>query len=490
MSRFCALLFSSLLALLGTSGRASAQEGLPDPAFGAGGRFAIAAGGYRVGQQGMVLLTGGQFAVAAARPETQTVLLQVRNADGSLDPVFGPGMEIAASSSAGPVILGTPKLGFDAPNNAILLGFDQRLDDGFGGVAYALRVCRILRNATFDPTFTPSGTCLNVFPPAGQAEFGVALAGIGSYPGAGRGSVYMTGLSLGIPAGSGTDFSRAFLANYIIDQNTVRWRIASTTTGTNFNYSYLGATGVDSLGRMFMVGGGSSPTDSWSVVQEMDVTLAPSPFFGARSVFNPNFVAEGFDSGRAITFVGPGNGRVAVAGEAQRTAAGATDCTVTVYNTNSTHLDLERDVSYAGGVGYARARFSTVPNDSAQCSAIAADSQQRTYVAGTLALATVGGAYFNADIVVARFTAAGALDTTYGPNGQGYVRLNSSDDAIFDVYKLDRAMSIVVLPNNNVIVSGYTEPVSGANVQNTSWWLYGLTGNGSPADVIFRSGFQ
>jgi hypothetical protein len=140
------------------------------------------------------------------------------------------------------------------------------------------------------------------------------------------------------------------------------------------------------------------------------------------------------------------------------------------------------------GVGFVSTNFSGFFNDSAQCTAITVDAQGRIYVSGVLAFANGPGSYFDVDILVARFTPAGALDTTYGPNGQGYILLdNGFDDPIFGAFGFDAAFGIG-LTANGAVVASKRSPMVGANVQNTTWWLNGLTGAAS--ELIFKNGFE
>ena len=471
----CAALCVLGLSLISSS--ALAQDGLPNTSFGSNGRTQIPAQPYVSDKNAMVVLPDGKIVVAGRRPNSNELVMFMYNTDGTPNVSFGPGTVIG--NFAG--VVGLPKLAFDAQRDGILLAAD--FDENGTRL---IMVCRILRNGAPDLSISAGGAVpgcnFRVAPPS--APNGLAVTGIAKSR-SGTEAIYVTGNAYDFSP-TITDFSRTFVYT-LFPSLQINWRVEATTPGTTSTHTYGGLSEVDDAGRMFSVGSISVQDDTSSLVQLIDVNQG----FGIRSRFNPNLIPQGYDIAHAVAFTSSARTRIVVVGESQRTAAGASDCTLTQYDTGVGLTAMTRDLNFGGaGIGYVRSNFTSFFNDSAQCTAISVDGQGRIYVSGVLAFANGPGSYFDVDIVVARFSPTGVLDTTYGPNGQGYVLLdNGFDDPIFGAFGYDAAVGIG-LTANGAVVASKRSPMTGSNVQNTTWWLNGLTGTAVASELMFKNGFE
>ena len=482
---FCSVFvaFALLIALVGLPTRVSAQDGITDFGFGSFGRTQVAANGFVIDNQSMIVMPDGQFAVAGRKNETTQIAIFVFNADGTPASNFGAGTYIT-SDNAGFGTISLPKLRYDERRDAILIG---AIESASG--AHNILLCRVLRDGSMDSQLNPSPVrrgCLRLVAPA-SAPNGLDLRGIGvTRTGVER--FYMAGTAFDF---SVTDFRQPFLFHISMESTqSYGWAVYPVTAGTSTIVNYAAVSDVDDQGRMFIAGGVSNGVDNWSVVKKLDRT---SYFFGSgRATLDPDLIPNGYDAATAISFTDTTRTRLVVAGESQRNANGATDCTVSFYQVGIDAEDLVHDGAFANGAGYVSTHFTPGVLDSVQCTAVATDGQGRIYLAGSIGFASPTGVYYDTDAFVARLTPAGLLDTTFGPNGQGYILIeNSPDDTGLGIWRFDRAMGLG-LTQNGVVTTGTASPINGANVQNTSWWVNGLTNSGSaPASGnIFASSFE
>lgn len=475
--------FAGVCALLCTPMDLPAQDGLHDVGFGNFGSTQVAANGFVIDNQSMIVMPDGQFAVAGRKNETQQIAVFVFNANGTQASNFGAGTYITTNGAEfGTISL--PKLRYDERRDAILIG---AIESSSG--AHNILLCRVLRDGTMDSQINASPVnrgCLRLNAPT-SAPNGLDLRGIGvSRTGVER--FYMAGTAFDF---SVTDFRQPFLFHISLESSqSYGWAVYPVTAGTSTIVNYAAVSDVDDQGRMFIAGGVTNSVDNWSVVKKLDRT---SDFFGsARATLDPDLIPNGYDAATAISFTDATRTRLVVAGESQRNANGATDCTVSFYQIGIDAEDLVHDGAFANGVGYVSTHFTPGLLDSVQCTSVAMDGQGRIYLAGSIGFASPTGVYYDTDAFVARLTPAGLLDTTFGPNGQGYILIeNSPDDTGLGIWRFDRAMGLGLTPNG-VVTSGTASPINGANVQNTSWWVNGLTnsGGGAAPGAIFANGFE
>ncbi len=408
------VLSGSLTLLVGASPAQAQSIGL-DPSF-AGGKVVIDVG--PIDRGGAVAIQAdGKVGVAggARRPSGDVDMFVARRLpDGRPDPAFGTGGQILIPGAGQPIVDGLAI----QPDGRILLT--------------ASRTIRLMPDGSVDPTWVGGTTPARTLAVAVQPDGRVLVAG---------------------GEGSGTYVAR-MNANGSSDQTFgTGGRIVTRFDpyGVNGGYDMLRSMIVGADGTILLAGGSGYgsfngvPNDRFSLLR-----LTPGgqldPTFGdggrVLTSLNVGSTARGGYLEDAVVLA---DGRIVVVGKVYTTGpTGTGGMAVARYR-----ADGNLDATFAtGGMVLPVAPPAVVPGGGTQFSggssgrSLAVDASGRLVVAG--AMTGLG----NADLALVRFTAGGALDSTF--DGDGWVRTDISGD-------YDIGEAVAVQADGRIVMAGTSD---------------------------------
>jgi uncharacterized delta-60 repeat protein len=236
---------------------------------------------------------------------------------------------------------------------------------------------------------------------------------------------------------------------------------AVTATTTTFNGSdYAYGTAFQADGKIVVAGttGLNSSSGMFAVARyNSDLTLDTSFGNGGKqtTAITPHYGSYGYAMAIDATNTA-NNGKIVVAGTTYSTSYKGnhySDFAVARYTTAG-----GLDTTFGGGRGYVTTNTSSVTSGNDEIFAVAIDGQDRVIAAGQ----SSNGSH-NV-VTLARYTSAGALDTSFNSSGpqRGVIRLDFGQDA--------DAQALVVDGNGNYLVSGTLNTTSyagqGSNTSN------------------------
>ena len=407
----CLVLFALLTCLPPPA--PAAPAGL-DPTFGTGGKVTTEFGGNDL-TYSVAIQPDGKIVVAgsAGIGANEDFAVARYNADGSLDTTFNGTGKLTTDLGGEHDIANGVSIQSDgkivvAGYSGFGLGFDEEL---------VWAVVRYNANGTLDTTFNGTGKVMTDFGPRGRANC-VALQTDGKILAAG---FYHEEFPNG---GYNINFA---LARYHADGSLDTTFNGTGKVITGIDNTLNGALGVtvQDDGKIVVAGSSTSPHPSSlniAIVRYTSTGALDTSFNGTGKVRNDR---NGADYARSVAL--QSNGRIIIAGRYDGGLAEG-DFAVVRYRSDGS---LDGDFNFTGFAQYA----DFGGDDEARSVAVQSD--------GKIITAGVGPS----DFALARYTSAGALDTSFNQTGRV-----STDFA----GNIDRAHSMVLQSNGRIVVAGYS----------------------------------
>ncbi len=322
-------------------------------------------------------------------------------------------------------------------------------------IAVTLRVTRLIAApGDFDPTFGVDGIVTTDF--FGSDDFATAIAVQAD------GKIVVAGSAKSGADVTTTDFAVArYLPDGTLDPDFGSGGVVTSDFAGSTDYGH--AVAIQADGRMIVVGEAISGTQKTFALIRYNSDGTVDPSFGTDGKVLTTF--SGRDS-RAYEIVVQPDEKIVVAGDGYRTPSpplNDSDFALARYNSDGS-LDL----------GFGTGGMVTTDFYSFEDGARAL-VQQRD---GKLIAAGRAHTAQNADFALARYNADGTLDVTFGPNGDGKVNTDFSDNS-------EVALSMTLQPDGAIVVAGLTFFETGENNFGFALARYGADGT---LDSTFGTG--
>jgi len=359
-------------------------DGTLDGGFGDTGRATLDVGGYGWANA-LTIQDDGKLVVAGASyvPDEVRILVARFLPDGMPDPTFG----------TGGVVVTNPTAGWDqalqvvqqADGRLVVAGYVSSQGDG-----RHVAVLRYLSEGTLDPSFATGG----MWTGAAGGDYATA-----------SGVVQQPDGRLVVTASNGLDFATLrFSTGGTLDPTFGSGGVVQTDIGGNDNPS---AVLRQPDGKLVVAGSGSTVEDgSAMAVVRYDSSGTLDPTFGAGGISIAS-VESSWDVAEAL--VVQSDGKIVAAGE------GGNALALVRYD-----VDGQLDASF-GVVGKVTTKLGA---SSAHAVGIVQQSDGKLVAGGY-----VGGGGSAGDFAVARFTADGSPDPTFGIGGKRIVNIRGNDEA-------------------------------------------------------------
>ena len=447
------------------------RPGALDPTFSAASAITTEIGDGEDQGWGMAVQSDGKAVVAgySNNGSNDDFALVRYNADGALDPTFDSDGKVTTAIGSGRDRTGA--VAVDSDGKIVVAGFSNN------GSNNDFALVRYNADGSLDTTFgtdhdssgSPDGYVTTAIGTHNDVANAVALQSDGKIVVAGYGNTasttdialvrYNANGSLDTTFGTDHDSSGnpdgyvtttigpSSIARAVAIQSDGKIVVAGYGNGGNFLVARYTTTGA--LDTTFGVDHDSSGSPDGYVTHNIDLTNDVLTAVAIQS--DGKIVATGYTNISGVdTFI------VVF----RFTAAGALD---TTFGTDGADSDTDPD-------GYVTTRNSPSLD---QANAVALQSDGKIVVAGSR------GSGGTEDFALARYTTAGALDSTFGTDGTAITSVASGEFG----RGADQARAMSILPNGNILAAGY------GTMDNDDFALAAYTADGQPASILDAPGW-
>jgi uncharacterized delta-60 repeat protein/uncharacterized repeat protein (TIGR01451 family) len=399
---------------------ALAAPGDLDTTFGTGGKVTTPIGSGHEQGRGVAIQPDGKIVLAGySVGSTFDFALARYTTTGALDSTFGTGGKVTTPIGAGEDV--AQAVAIQADGKIVAAGYSNI------GSTLDFAVVRYTTTGALDSTF---GTGGKVTTPIGSS-IDVASAVVIQADG----KIVAAGYSRS--ASTNDDFALVrYTTTGALDSTFGTGGKVTTQVAATNNQDAADGVAIQSDGKIVAAG--------WAIGSSIDFALARYTITGALDstfgtggkVITP--VGSSFDYGRAVAI--QGDGKIVVAGESWSSAS---DFALVRY-TSAGALD-----STFGTAGKVITPVSSAPS-------FAHDFARAVAIQSNGKIVAVGGVWngSNYDFALARYTTAGALDSTFGTGGKVITPIGSGEDI---------ANGVAVQPDGKIVAAGYGTSTSTGN---------------------------
>jgi uncharacterized delta-60 repeat protein len=399
---------------------AQAAEGDLDPSFGSGGKVTTPfADGHDERANAIAVQPDGKVVVAGSANQggSNTDFAVARyNANGSLDPSFGPAHDGKVTTDFFGDTDAANSVAIDAQGRIVVAGTDRQGDNDFA-------VARYNDNGTLDTTFGPahSGKVTVDFTPFGGDNDQANAVAIDS-----QGGIVLAGSS---DTGGGEDFALARLApDGGLDTSFGGGGTGTVTTPFSANSDRANALVLQPDGKLVAAGSASiSSTSDFALARYTPGGVLDTSFNATGKVTTP--IGSASDAAKALALQPDGN--LVVAGFAFN--GSNFDFALARYNPDGS---LDANFDFDGK--------TTTPIGSSQEEAHALTVQPD----GKLVAAGFAGEAGAREFALVRYNANGSLDTSFDADGKVTTKFGITDEA----------NALALQPDGKLVAAGHATP--------------------------------